>query len=782
MVLFKRRSTAARGGLQKVITKIENIPKELQELKQWVCWSKNDKIPINPHNGRNAKSNDSGTWGTFNEAVDACAKYNLDGIGFEFANGYFGVDLDHCLDNVDFCDEFVETLRSYSEISQSGNGLHIICKGELPEGARRKGNVEMYSSGRYFIFTGNTYNSEYLNIRDCTESIKMLHDKYLPLDTPKSNNIPRYVSIDMDDQEIIDKARGCKTGYLFNALYSGNWQGMYTSQSEADLALCNQLAFWTQKNYEQIDRIFRNSGLMRAKWDSKRGDSTYGEMTIRKACAACIDVYEPKKYDDTELAFALFKGVMHIEKPKKQYDMTDTGNAHRLYDKFGDVIRYSYNRKKWYWWDGKVWRLDDTGEIKKLADIICEDIKKEAYLEQDDDTQVQMLKWATRTASSAGKEAMIKECQHLDRVPVSPDEFDSYSNYLNCQNGIVNLKNGELIPHDSNFMMSKICFSDYDSSKKKPKRWLKFLNDVTDGNKELQDYIQKSVGYSLSGSNKEQCAYFLYGIGNNGKSTFLDTIADLLGGYSANVQPETIMTKKFSNDGANSDIARLKSVRFTTTEEPTEGVRLNEGLLKQLTGGSKITCRFLYADEFEYTPEFKIWVATNHKPVIHGTDFGIWRRIKLIPFEVNIPKEKVDKNLKYKLRDEFPQILAWAVEGCIKWQNEGIEEPEKVKNAVKEYQQEMDLVAGFIEQCIVIDYTCDEQIMGADLFHLYLKWAKENNEYEMSHNKFGREIGKKLPDRGRSSSGIYYRYIRFTDYAKKLLKASKQYDIGDFYK
>ena len=765
-----------------MITKVENIPKELQTLKQWVCWKKEDKIPINPYTGKNAMSNNPETWGTFEEAVDACEKHHFDGVGFEFANGYFGVDLDHCMDKSDFCDEFVETLQSYAEISQSGNGLHIICKGELPDGARRRGNVEMYSSGRYFICTGNIYNEDYKEVKDCTESIKVLHSKYLPTDKPQTPHIKPIVSIDMDDQEIIDKARGCKTGYLFNALYTGNWQGMYPSQSEADLAFCNQLAFWTQRNEEQIDRIFRSSGLMRAKWDSKRGNTTYGNLIIQKACASCVDVYEPKKYDDTELAFALFKGVIHVEKPRKQYDMTDTGNAHRLFDKFGDVIRYSYNRKKWFWWDGKVWRVDDTGEIKKLADIICEDIKKEAYLEQDEDVQAQMLKWATKTASSKGKESMIKECQHLETIPVSTDSFDAYEEYLNCQNGIVNLRNGELLPHNSNFMMSKICYAEYDNTGKKPKRWLQFLDEVTDGDKELQNYIQKSIGYSLTGSNKEQCAYFLYGMGNNGKSTFLDTIADLFGGYSANVQPETIMTKRFGGDGANSDIARLKSVRFVTSEEPTEGVRLNEGLLKQLTGGSKITCRFLYGDEFEYTPEFKIWVATNHKPVIRGTDFGIWRRIKLIPFEVNIPKNKVDKNLKYKLREEFPQILAWAVKGCIKWQKEGIEEPIKVQEAVKEYQQEMDLIAGFLEQCVEIDYDCEEKILGADLFRLYSRWARENNEYEMSHNKFGREIGKKLPDKGRNSTGVFYSHIKLTQYAKTLVAGgNKQYNIDDFY-
>ena len=767
-----------------MVTNIDNIPEELKSLTQWVCWQGEAKIPKNPANGQNAKSNDKRTWGTFAQAVKACETFNFDGLGFMFAPPYFGIDLDHCIDKVDFVDEFVETLQSYTEISKSGNGIHIICKGKLPEGSRRKGGVEMYSGGRYFICTGNLYNPQYTTIKDCTETVKVLHNKYLPTAVPKAE-VRRQVITDLDDVEVIDKARSCKTGSLFTMLYAGEWQGLFPSQSEADLALCNQLAFWTGRNEAQMDRIFRSSGLFRKKWDVKRGADTYGNLTIGKACASCTEVYEPSKYDDdTSLAVAFFRngktGATEVS-AKKNYDATDTGNAHRLYDKYGKILKYSYNRKKWYFWTGKVWTLDESGEVKKLADDICEDLKKEAWNIQDDDLQEQALKFAKRTAGSTAKESMVKECQHLYDIPAAPEDFDSYTDFMNCQNGIVNLRNGELMPHDANFMMSKISNAEYDLRHNRPERWLKFLDDVTAGDKELQEYIQRSVGYSISGSNKEQCAYFLYGMGNNGKSTFLDTIADLLGNYAMNVQPDTLMLQSrlgSSGGGANSDIARLKSARFITCEEPTEGMRLNEGLLKQLTGGSRVTARHLYGDEFEFTPEFKIWVTTNHKPIIRGTDFGIWRRIKLIPFEVNIPADKVDKNLKYKLREEFPQILAWAVEGCQKWQKDGLKEPARVLEATKEYKHEMDLVAGFIEQCIMINYDATEHVMASDLFNVYRQWAKQNNEYEMSSKKFFTEVQKKLPEKGRSGKGIYYGKIQFTDYAKDLVP--RQYRIEDF--
>lgn len=786
------------------------IPDELKALPNWVnCYQ--DKIPRDPKTGNAAKTSDPSTWGTFAQATEAVKAHGVPYIGFVFdgKNGYFGVDLDNCMDNVDLCDEFVETLGSYAEISQSGKGLHIICKGVLPAGGRRRGGVEMYSSGRYFICTGNIYNDKYTQIQDCTEQIKILHGKYIPSSAPSVGLGGGIITL--DDQEVIDKARNSKGGEYFNLLYSGSWQGMYTSQSEADLALCNQLAFWTGKDPVQMDRLFRASGLYRDKWDKRRGADTYGNITIGKAIASCVAVYGSRNDfggdSDTSLALAVFKGAGGLVGPSggtvggagvagMAYDATDTGNAKRIYDRFKDVIRYSYNRKRWYFWDGKRWQIDDGGEVKKLADVICEDLKREAFMADDPEVQQQILKFAHRSAASRAKEAMIKEVQHLDGIPASPDDFDAYGDYLNCQNGVVNLRNGELVPHDPHFMMSKMTLCEYDVTHKEPRLWMKFLDDVTGGDKELQLYLQKAVGYSLTGSAIEQCAFFLYGMGNNGKSTFLDTIAEVLGGYSANTQPDTLMLGRAGSSGgsAGSDIARLKSIRFVTSEEPTEGVRLNEGLLKQLTGGgSKITCRFLYGDEFEYVPEFKLWVATNHKPVIRGTDVGIWRRIRLIPFEMSIDKDKVDKHLRYKLRAEFPQILAWAVRGAVAWGREGMGECDRVRVATAEYKSEMDLIASFIEQCIVIDYGvggagsdgdaggdagASVGMRGQDLFALYLRWAKINNEFEMSSKRFFREASLRLPDKKKDMHGIVFKGVRASDYALSMDGDDKWYWKG----
>ena len=216
-------------------------------------------------------------------------------------------------------------------------------------------------------------------------------------------------------------------------------------------------------------------------------------------------------------------------------------------------------------------------------------------------------------------------------------------------------------------------------------------------------------------------------------------LADLLGDYAANVQAKTLLARGQTND-ISSDIARLKGPRFVTCAEPNEGARLDEGLIKQLTGGDRVTARRLYADEMEFVPKFKIWMGTNHKPVIRGRDYGIWRRLRIIPFDVKIPAEKVDRRLKYKLRAEYPGILRWAVEGCRLWQREGLAMPQAVEDALAEYKSEMDVLAAFLAACTAPFGECQ----AGELYRVYVAWAKESNEYIMSATKFGREMRKKF--------------------------------------
>lgn len=739
----------------------EHIPQLLKKQKHWVCWQaipddsregKIKKVPVNPRTGEMAQSNNPETWTDFKTACQAAEAFS--GIGFMFGRGFVGIDIDdaqECIEDYrnglddNMISEFIHTLQSYTEYSVSGEGIHIICRGKLPPYGRRRGNVEMYSEGRFFVVTGNIA-AEYTEIADCTEKLQYLHEKYIGGGkAPTTGILPQPAQISLSAEEVIERAKASKQGRIFSDLYAGDWAQYFRSQSEADMSFCNMLAFWCRKDEQMMDDIFRASGLMRPKWERKQSGSTYGKLTIQKAIRTCTSVYEPKAQ------YSISFGVK--KQPPKLYTFDDTGNAEKLVDIFGESIRYSYVNKAWMYYDGRRWCTDMSGEMKRMADETIEEMRGhlQDYIEaaEDvDDMEKQFSRHMKYCRSSRAKIAMLKESEH--RVPISPAEMDA-NKYLFCTtNGVVALKNGSLGPHKREYFITKLSGVEYTDKIDAP-RWTAFLEDIFGGDQELIRYIQKAVGYSLTGDISEQCAFFCYGTGRNGKSTFLDMITEIMGDYAVNIQPETLMVRP-NTGGPTSDIARLKGARFVTTVEPNEGARLNEGLLKQLTGGDRVTASKKYENEFEFIPEFKLWMGTNHKPYIRGTDIGIWRRIHLIPFTVQVPENRVDKRLKYKLRKELTGILKWAVDGCLLWQKEGLEKPRAVQEASKEYRGEMDVLSSFIEDCVVVGAG---EVKATDLFSVYSNWAREGNEYEMSSTKFGREMAKRF-EKVKKGGYVYY--------------------------
>lgn len=465
---------------------------------------------------------------------------------------------------------------------------------------------------------------------------------------------------------------------------------------------------------------------------------------------------------DNELLSAVCD-EFQISPEKSHYTFDDTGNAMRLCESFGDVLKYSYIERKWlYYKDGK-WNYDNLGYVRQLTDVVVDSMKHELSryqkidMEKGSDLEKRFLKHIQRTRSHTSKTNMIKEAEH--KLSILPSMLDGNRRLLNCQNGTLDLKTVQLLPHDKENYITKIIPCNYNPSAAVPKRWLSFLSDVFSGDVEMVHYIQKIVGYSLSGLTSEQCAFFLYGTGRNGKSTFLEVVRDIMGDYATNIQPQTIMVKPASGNSPTSDIARLKGARLVTSVEPNEGMRIDEGLLKQLTGDDIVTARKMFSEEFEFKPEFKLLMATNHKPVIRGTDTGIWRRIHVIPFDVQIPEDKTDKDLKHKLAAEYEGILKWAVDGFAMWQAEGLEKPAKVRTAIAEYRHEMDVISSFVDVC------CSEgqgEVKASTLYAAYCKWATENNEYKMSNTKFGVELAKRY-EKVKTMRGIVYKKISLID-------------------
>ncbi|MDS3949963.1 phage/plasmid primase, P4 family [Staphylococcus epidermidis] len=749
---------------------LSNIPDELKQLNNWCVWKfenrngKRTKIPFNAATGEFAKSNDKSTWSSYETAVNV---EGVDGIGFFFEPPYLGIDIDDIdddlhrfkqgdkLDNI--VSEFNEAFKSYTEVSPSGNGLHIIVKGKIPGSRRRKANIEMYDSGRFFTMTGKTI-GKYKDVTEVSEQVfKTIYEKYLPDNTvkyPTTNNYQQNIH-NLSEIDVINEIYKSKQAKLFDDLMKGNYEPYYTSHSEADMALANILAFWCARDYSQMDSIFRQSNLYRDKWDEKRKNSTYGEQTLFKAINEANNIYTPKQQtDDNPLRYALSKLFDNQEETKeypiRSYD--DTGNADRFIDRYGNLYKYSYIANKFYIYDGMKWKVDDKGSIRKLIDEMIESIKNEKVLHSEDVTEEEarevFQKYYKKTRGTQAKKNIMNELMH--RRPATPDDFDRDDMLINVANGYIDLTSRELYKHDINKMFSQITNTDY-TEKMQPAVWLDFLNDIFAGDKNVIRYIQKALGYSLTGSTREQIMFILFGKGRNGKSIFVEVISEILGDYSNNMQAKSLMVKK--NDNVNTDIARLSKARFVTSSEPNEGFRFDEGLIKQLTGDDKVTARFLYAEEFEYTPKFKIWVSTNHKPIIRGTDDGIWRRLVLIPFDVQIPEEKVDKDLKYKLLREAPAILNWMAEGAYMWMQEGLEMPDKLKAASKAYRTEMDVIEQFIEdECKRVD---DGKEKANELYELYKQWAKENGNYKMSNKDFGIKMKEKFKYK-KTNSGMFY--------------------------
>jgi putative DNA primase/helicase len=258
-----------------------------------------------------------------------------------------------------------------------------------------------------------------------------------------------------------------------------------------------------------------------------------------------------------------------------------------------------------------------------------------------------------------------------------------------------------------------------------------------DGNIRLVDFLRRAIGYSLTGDIGEQCMFILHGEGANGKSTMLGALQKILGDYSRATPPETFMEKAHSNE-AKYDLATLRGVRFATSIETRENQNLDESIIKQATGGDIISCRRMREDFWEYLPEFKLFLATNHRPVIRGTSHGMWRRIRLIPFNVIIPDTEKDKNLPAKLAAEAPGILAWCVRGCLEWQSGGLQEPDEVWAATKDYRQEQDTLGTFLEECCLIgpDYSDTSK----NIYSAYSRWARENGIFVKSQPKLIRDL------------------------------------------
>jgi putative DNA primase/helicase len=445
-------------------------------------------------------------------------------------------------------------------------------------------------------------------------------------------------------------------------------------------------------------------------------------------------------------------------KSPPHYQATDYGNAERLVALHGHNVRYCHPWKKWLIWDGNRWVVDETGAAVRLAKQTIRRIYGQAEDETDSAIRQEMVEWALQSERAARLDAILTLAQSEPGVPIVSDDLDQDPWLLCVENGTLDLRTGELRDHDRADLITKLAPVKYlPSCEAECPMWHKFLDDIFAGNEGVKGFVQRLVGYALTGLDREHILPIFHGVGANGKSTFVGTIAGLLGSSYSTKAPRDLLTVN-RNESHPTGLAGLFGKRLVVASETDDSCRLSEALIKDLTGGELVKARRMREDFWEFKPTHTLILSTNHKPTVRGTDHAIWRRLLLVPFNVIISKAKQDKALSEKLRQEWSGILQWAVQGCLEWQRIGLDEPEEVLVATKEYRSEEDVLGPFFkERCM---QGQGHVVRACKLHEAYKRWAeKEGLKRVITQNRFARVMTERGFARKKINNATWYMEI-----------------------
>lgn len=402
---------------------------------------------------------------------------------------------------------------------------------------------------------------------------------------------------------------------------------------------------------------------------------------------------------------------------------SDIALAQRFAEKYADDLRYVATWGRWFEWDGARWRPDDTLRAFDLARAVCQAASAEC-------NQGKLANVIAGAKTVAAVERLAKADR---RHAATIGQWDSDPWQLNTPGGTVDLRSGMMRPHrrEDYFTKSTAVAPAGDCP-----RWLVFLARITSGDVELQRFLQRMAGYALTGSTEEHALFFGHGTGANGKGVFVGTLQGVMGDYATTAPMETFIAS--NSDRHPTDLAGLRGARLVTAQETEEGRRWAESKIKALTGGDRVSARFMRQDFFEFVPQFKLLIMGNHKPGLRGVDEAIRRRMNLLPFTVTIPAEERDEKLPEKLRAEWPAILQWMIDGCADWQRQGLAQPEAVRTATEAYLAAEDALAQWMaDRCVV---SPQRFATTAELFANWVKWAEDAGEFAGSQKRFAQAL------------------------------------------
>jgi putative DNA primase/helicase len=451
--------------------------------------------------------------------------------------------------------------------------------------------------------------------------------------------------------------------------------------------------------------------------------------------AGSISRYEPEASDGRDAATG--------------QPLTDSGNAERYVLMWGKEFRYCHPWKHALLWDGRRWKIEDRAETLERTKRVARAIYSEASEIADDDVRKKSVAWALKSERADRRQAMLRLAFAETGVAVSPAELDRHRLLLNLENGTLDLETMELHAHDRGQLLTQASDVPYDPSAECP-TFDAFLSLVVPDD-EVRAFLQRAVGYSLSGRVDEQVLFFLYGDGANGKTTLLTTLQTLLGeDYVLEAPPDLLLSKRGSHP---TEEAALFGKRLVVCQESGLGRRLDEARVKRLTGGDRITARRMREDYWSFDPTHKIWLSSNYQPTILGTDEGMWRRVLLVPFTTFIPEDGRDRDLLRKLAAEQPGILAWCVRGWQEYQSVGLKPPAAVKAATGRYRAEQDVLGRFLEENV--QRQKGKTIRAQAVYDRYRSWCETNGEDSMTQTLFGRLLGQRGYEKRTSGTTVY---------------------------
>jgi putative DNA primase/helicase len=761
----------------KAVQTFENIPTEVREIANWVLWKKETvngrltKIPYQT-NGWKAKSNTPATWATFDEVVEAFKQGHGDGIGWcvplEGDIYWWGFDVDDAIDpdtggfrvwrfpNGDLApiqptDALV--LKSYTEKTPSGAGFRVFVKCERPVPAGKKKEfgernpesgktpgIEMYSTGRFFTFTGEQLPDTPNTVEERTNEALEFHSRVIgkrPAAKNKRITKPRErIEIESDDdieQLAIDLATG-RIGPRHDLLFSlgGTLANLGWKQPAIGSLLKTLVTIFSidDSAYDAEATLSKHLATLDSNSQRKGNNEVIPGWPALKKCLA-----QPT-FDKVRASLT------------RHYPPDDTGNGMRLVDKNRHAIRYCTDEKCWYVWDGVRWNKDEI-EIQELAKGVASDIRAEAHAlkppaktgdkekdkeaaRQHDNVVQSRLTWANQSGNGARLSHTAKCASSDPRIRCMRSDFDSQPHLLNCANGVVDLKLGTIVPHGRNLMLSYLCPVDFHPHARH-RVFDESLLAFTRNHSDLQPFLKTLTGYTIQGTKSEERIIILHGLGNAGKGTLMDWLTNTLGSdYACAMDYNSVRKQNRNSASPSGDIARLEGKRLVIVSEVEKGSRVSESFMKQASGNDSVVARNMYKGEREFRPTHQFWFQTNYRPGFDSMDSGNRRRYIEIPFDNDLSKDplvKFNGKIKTTMREnkDFLQaVLAWAVAGAVDWFANGLHLPASVEAATAALFASNDFLSAFMEdECIK---ESGATVPVKRLWDVYELWCKNQGE------------------------------------------------------